>query len=341
MSDTTPPSQDEPLWSVMIPTYNCAAYLEQALRSVLTQDPGPHLMQIEVVDDGSTRDDPAEVVARLGRGRVGFHRQAGNVGHTRNFDTCIARARGTLVHILHGDDRVRPGFYARMAALLAARPDAGAAFCRHIHMNHDGHWQDISPQQELESGLLADALSRIASYRFVHTSSMVVRREVYGRVGGFDHRLGYGEDWEMWVRIAARFPVAYEVQPLAEYRKVDSSITANFSRSGTDIHSTIQVIKLLATYIAPVHRKYVNRYARRAFSYYHRSLVWTFFKNQDVQAAKAQLHGLVRLYPNAFFLFSMIPMGLRIYRQVLGTKFHTKKSHLPQPIHIEKHGATL
>src|SRR4051812_23283601 len=62
-------SAERPLWSVMIPTYDCARFLDQTLRSVLAQDPGPAAMQIEVVDDHSLRDHPAEVVARVGGGR--------------------------------------------------------------------------------------------------------------------------------------------------------------------------------------------------------------------------------------------------------------------------------
>src|SRR6266478_3592096 len=59
-----------PLWSVMIPTHDCAGYLRETLASVLRQDPGPEVMQIEVVDDHSTRDDPETVVRELGKGRV-------------------------------------------------------------------------------------------------------------------------------------------------------------------------------------------------------------------------------------------------------------------------------
>src|SRR5215211_1793383 len=99
-------SVERPLWSVMIPTYECAGYLRQTLRSVLAQDPGPEVMQIEVVDDAST-DDPAAVVAELGGGRVDFFRQPRNVGHVENFNTCLRRAQGRLVHLLHGDDAVR------------------------------------------------------------------------------------------------------------------------------------------------------------------------------------------------------------------------------------------
>ena len=56
--------------SVMIPTYNCATFLRTTLESVLAQDPGPEQMQIEVVDDHSTEDDPAVVVRALGAGRA-------------------------------------------------------------------------------------------------------------------------------------------------------------------------------------------------------------------------------------------------------------------------------
>ncbi len=68
-----------PTWSVMIPTYECANYLEHTLRSVLAQDPGPEIMQIEVVDDHSVGDDPSAVVGDLGGDRVSFFRQSRNV----------------------------------------------------------------------------------------------------------------------------------------------------------------------------------------------------------------------------------------------------------------------
>ena len=123
-----PDTPDRPLWSVMIPTYNCSGFLREALESVLSQAPGRERMQIEVVDDHSTEDDPAAIVRDVGAGRVGFYRQTQNVGHVRNFETCLIRARGRFVHLLHGDDMILPGFYRAMERAFDSQPGIGAAF---------------------------------------------------------------------------------------------------------------------------------------------------------------------------------------------------------------------
>src|SRR5215813_8446370 len=81
--------EGRPLWSVMVPVYNCGSYLPQALGSILMQDPGPQLMQIEVIDDCSTDIDVEELVRSIGKGRVVYHRQPQNVGSLRNFETCL------------------------------------------------------------------------------------------------------------------------------------------------------------------------------------------------------------------------------------------------------------
>ena len=222
-----------PLWSVMIPTYNCARYLRETLASVLSQDLGPDLMQIMVVDDHSTQDDPAAIVEELGRGRVEFYRQPHNVGLVKNFQTTLELSRGELVHQLHGDDCVRDGFYLKMQKAFSEKPEIGAAFCRHITMDDHSHWQFISPLEQQESGVLhSDWLEEIASFQRIQTPSIVVRREVYETLGGFDYRLAISEDWEMWVRIAANYPIWYEVEPLAIYRKHPTSISNSNVKNG-------------------------------------------------------------------------------------------------------------
>ncbi len=232
-----------PLWSVMIPTFNCAGYLRETLASVLAQDLGRDRMQIEVVDDGSD-DDPQSVVEEMGGGRVAFYRQPANVGHVRNFNTCIRRARGQLVHILHGDDAVRPGFYEALQQPFQAKDEIGAAFCRYISMDADGNWETVGELEPDGRGILRNWLERIALGQRLQTPCMVVRRSVYEQLRGFDIRLTHSEDWEMWTRIAAHFAVWYEPEPLALYRVHGRSSSDRSRSSGenvADLRRTIAI----------------------------------------------------------------------------------------------------
>jgi glycosyltransferase involved in cell wall biosynthesis len=240
---------DAPFWSVMIPTYHGAARIEGALASVLAQDPGPGAMQIEVVDDGSTEGDTEAVVRRLGGDRVDFHRQPRNVGHSANFNTCIARSRGEVVHILHDDDMVRPGFYAALEPALRGHPEVGAAFVRTIYADADGSWHSFSPVERPTAGVIDGWLQRIASGQRATTPSFVVRRSTYEAVGGFAVPT-YGEDWEMWVRIATRFPVWFEPEPLAVYRmERPGSLSGDVRGTAGPARYMLEVSDVVASYL--------------------------------------------------------------------------------------------
>lgn len=244
-----PEGGSRPLWSVMIPTYNCAKYLRKTLASVLAQDPGPDVMQIEVVDDRSTRDDPAAVVEELGHGRVNFYQQPENRGHIRNFETCLKRSQGKLIHLLHGDDYVRGGFYSKMQQAFEAKPEIGAAFCRHFLVNEHEDWNTISALEQPESGVLSNCLERIVVKLPIQTPSIVVRRDVYESLGGFDSRLTCGEDWEMWARISAHYPMWYQVEPLAVYRMSSASHTGRSVRTGQNVRDMLKVIEIIQPYL--------------------------------------------------------------------------------------------
>src|SRR5260370_15340669 len=116
------PGSPRPFWSVMVPTYNSGKHLRRTLESVLRQDPGPEQMQIEVVDGGSTTDNPEEVVKELGQGRVGFYRLQVNKGPATTFNAAISRSHGRWVHLLHGDDMVSPRFYETFADAINRHP---------------------------------------------------------------------------------------------------------------------------------------------------------------------------------------------------------------------------
>jgi glycosyltransferase involved in cell wall biosynthesis len=280
----------------MIPTHDCAPYLRETLASVLAQDEGPDRMQIEVVDDASS-DDPESVVDELGRDRVGFFRQPRNVGHVANFNTCLERARGRLVHLLHGDDCVRDGFYAAMGGLLEREADAGAAFCRYIAIDGDGNWSNVAALEQAEAGVIPGWLERIAVGQRLQTPCMVVRREVYERLGGFDGRGGFAEDWEMWVRVAAHYPVGYLPEPLALYRVHAVSRTGRFVRTGANVRDLRRVIEINREHLPPGRADALTRKALRVTARTCLRRARRALGRGDVATSWAQLREAVRLVP--------------------------------------------
>jgi glycosyltransferase involved in cell wall biosynthesis len=242
--------EHRPLWSVCIPVFNCGEFLALTLRSVLEQGYETSEMEVEVVDDHS-EDDPGGIVSAVAGGRVAYHRHSRNMGHVRNFNACIGRARGELLHLLHGDDLVLPGFYSTMERVFCDNPGIGAAFCRHHYIDARGNIIKTSPLVQTRSGVLVDAAERLARQQLVQPPSIVVRRAVYESVGLFDERMKTcGEDWEMWVRIASKYPVWYEAEPLAQYRRHERSLAARSLRSGQNMKDVRTAIGIFGKYLS-------------------------------------------------------------------------------------------
>ncbi len=278
-----PEKEHRPLWSVMIPVYNCSEYLAEAIESVLSQSIPTAEMQIEVVDDASTDADIESIVCSIGKGRVSYYRQPQNVGSLRNFETCINRAKGKLIHILHGDDKVISGYYKTIQNLFDSFPEAGAAFCRYQTIDEAGNViKNDFPLQMPHNGLLSEWLLRISKRNYIQYAAITVKREVYERLGSF-YGLTYGEDWEMWVRIAKYYPVAYTPSILAEYRKHTSSISGNKIVTGDYLKDFECVFQLIQSHLPAESREVVLRAARRYYALYGISianLLWTKYHNR-------------------------------------------------------------
>jgi len=260
-----PADNCRPFWSVMIPTFNPRAdYLEETLHSILEQDPGPEQMQIEVIDDHSTDDLAAQIVARIGGGRVSFHVEAQNRGLAGTWNRCIERARGHWVHILHQDDVVLPGFYDHLRK-GAEHSDACAAFCRYAVVSSEGHWLRISELYRESPGLLDDWHAKITVQQLIQCPAIAVRRLVYEQLGGFLPRLRYTPDWEMWQRVASQFSFWFEPSILACYRTHEDSATSRLRLDAADVREVREVIDLTMAYHSPARSRML---ARKARAYY-------------------------------------------------------------------------
>ena len=302
-----------PRWSVMIPSYRCAHYLAETLSGVLAQDQGPQRMQIEVIDDASD-DDPEAVVRDVGSGRVSFHRQPRNVGHVANFHCCLLRARGEIVHLLHGDDMVRPGFYRALERGFDAVPGLGAAFCRSVYVDAGGAEISAMPPEAAEPGLLPEAPERLALEQRIMTPSIAVRRAVYELLGGFDRRLACAEDWEMWVRIAAHYPIWYEPAPLAVYRMHRASNTGRHLNSAADSAYNRIAIGIFSAYLPADRAAEIARRARRTYAASALDTASALFGAGEA-GGFAQLREALRLSPSAGMLWRAMRIALDLGRR--------------------------
>jgi len=333
--DPVPEGVIRPMWSVMIPTYNCAKYLKGTLESVLQQDLGPDMMQIMVIDDCSTQDDPEAVVREVGQGRVEFYRQPKNVGLTKNFRTSLEMSRGYLVHQLHGDDQVRPGFYKKLQVAFETNSEVGAAFCRTISMDENGHWTNLTDLERNSSGLLPkEWMQRLATICCIQTPSIVVRREVYEKIGGFDQRLNYaGEDWEMWARTAASYSMWYEVEPLSIYRSAPGSITDRNNLNGRRIEDLYSAAKMIHNYFPEGLPKAIRTISYRNFAFSALSMAKVLLQRGEIRLAMPHIRSALRYQTSYLVLRSLL--GILVFYlppALLKSVFQSSYIHItPQP----------
>lgn len=307
-----PDIKGRPLWSVMIPAFNCIDYLKITIESVLAQDMGAGKMQIEVVDDCSNDGDVEALVKKIGRERVGYFRQEENKGSLRNFETCINRANGVLVHLLHGDDLVKAGFYEEIEGLFNEYPEIGAAFTKYTYVDEKGN-ESKPGKDDLDGkrGVVEDWLYKIAQCQRLQPPAMVVKRSVYEHLGSF-FAVHYGEDWEMWIRIAAHYPVAYSFKCLALYRSFqnhNANVTSRSIMSGQNIKDIEKVISIAQNYLPKEKRNELKNIARKNFAIHYAKASNRIFQHSK-KAAFVQGWGALRMHVNIRTVFYVLRLNL-------------------------------
>ena len=209
---------DGPAVTVAIPVYNGGRTITAALQSVFEQTYTDY--EIIVIDDGSTDDTGAEV-AQWG-GRVRYERQA-NGGPARARNQALRHARGRYVAFLDADDVWLPRKLERQIAYFTEHPETGllhtAALVSRAPTRTALEALD-TPAREVINDPPARVYCDLFHSRLdINTLTVMARRDVLLECGGFNERRElHVEDWDLWLRIASRYPIGYIDLPLAVHR---------------------------------------------------------------------------------------------------------------------------
>lgn len=206
-----------PTVSVVLPTLDAEEHLGAALESLRAQTFGE--FETVVVDDGST-DGTLDVVREFRGEGLGLRlvERDGEGGLPGALNAGVRAAEGRYVARQDADDRSRPGRLARQVAHLDANPDVALLGTSADLVDADGRTTDtrVVPARPTLPDLLA-------KNRFVH-GAVLARREALFEVGLYDERFRFSEDYDLWLRLARRYPVRNLQEPLYALRVHDESI---------------------------------------------------------------------------------------------------------------------
>lgn len=211
--------------SIIIPTYNRAEVIGRAVASILRQTYDD--FEIIIVDDGSV-DNTQEIVEGINDDRIRYIRLEHNQGacHARNVG--IQASKHRYIAFLDSDDEWLPDkLEFQMRKMMDASENVGLVYCRMSRERDDGRERIYTPPYECRKDLLEGNMFRFLLWRnVIGTPTILVRRECLEDVGGFKDSLPCLQDYELVLRIAKRWQIAFVDQVLLEVHKTANSISS-------------------------------------------------------------------------------------------------------------------
>ena len=199
---------DRPLVSIVTPSFNQAAYLEQTIRSVLDQD-YPAIQYI-VVDGGST-DGSLEIIQRYAE-HLAQWVSASDLGQTDAINKGFALATGSFLAWLNSDDTYNPGAVTEAVDYLQDHPELGMVYGNAYYIDETGKRIGRYPAKPTDYRGLRRGVNTVCQ------QSMFFRADLWRKVGPLDPTFYYAMDYDLWVRIAKIAPIAFHDRYWSNFR---------------------------------------------------------------------------------------------------------------------------
>ena len=218
-------SEANPRVSVVIPTYNRAQLVNRAIQSVLDQT--YQNFELIVVDDCST-DNTEEGISAIGDERVRYIRHDTNKGASASRNTGINASMGELIGFLDSDDEWLPEKLRSQVEVIDSSSSSVGLVYGGYEVVDDEMKRTIQQVYPEKRGYIFEDVLKMNGP--TNPLTPLVRRECFEKVGLFDEEMRFGEDWDMWVRIAEHYEFDFVDQPVGKYYVSQYQITRDRKR---------------------------------------------------------------------------------------------------------------
>jgi glycosyltransferase involved in cell wall biosynthesis len=217
----------KPFVSVIIPTYNRLELLKKTVASVRSQIFRD--FEIIVINDGSS-DGTAKWLSGQSD-LVAINQENSGIASSRNKGTLISK--GEWLAFLDHDDIWAPDKLQTQVDFVKSNPEVGMAAVKHVRLgtriSRTDNWK----------WLKGDLFVKVFSESFIHTSSVMIRRDVLDKVGGFPTRYRFADEFDVWLKISKDYEIAFFDRPLVFIRFYDSNTSHNRIGVRTDTYDIL------------------------------------------------------------------------------------------------------
>ncbi len=290
-----------PKVSVIIPTYNRADFLSSCVNSVLKQTFEDY--ELIISDDAST-DRTKQYVESISDPRVVYVCNKTNRGVAATRNSALKISRGDYIAFLDDDDEWLPEKLSFQVEKIEKSPsDIGGIYTGVSYLDLElGEITSVS-----DPHIRGNILNEILPENFLVTSSLLLRKSCFEKAGLFDERFQFGEDFDMWIRIASYYKFDFIKEPLVKYAIHESKITLNYQK-------VISGLELLLS-----KHKGLFSLNKKAFSDYTLGLGIFYCYNKDTRKGRKTFIEAIKLNPfniKHYYNFALSMLGARAFMKI-------------------------
>ncbi len=279
----------QPKISVIIPTYNSAGYLPLAIESVFNQSYGN--VEIIIVDDGST-DNTQEIVKPFLERVAYYRKENGGPSSARNHG--IRKSTGDYIAFLDSDDRWLPEKLELQLNIFIKNGSAGLVGCGITNRDEEGKFLS---ENRMAQGKLEFSTRLIFSNIIAAGSTLMISRDVVGRIGLFDEELLGAEDWDYGLRVFKEYDIYFVEKPLV----LKTERGAGQSACGNGDLMLSCELKFLEKHRDYFERNFDSVNIRKAFARRYFSHTYAMLRCGEFFKARKSITRSIRYYPMYIF----------------------------------------